>query len=305
MASNAVVVGYGSIGARHVRLLRQLGCRTAIVSRRRIDLEPCHATLKDALQAERPDYVVLANETSEHLPALTTLAESGFDGTVLVEKPLFDRSRALPENRFAYGFVGYNLRFHPVLRALREALSDQRAISVQVYVGQYLPQWRPGSDYRTGYSAQAASGGGVLRDLSHEFDYIGWLFGPWQRIVATGGRLSPLEIDSDDCWGVLMALDGCPVLTLQLNYLDRAGRREIIVNTEDHTYRADIMGGYLDCDRATRQLGTSRDETFLAEHRAALAGDARTLCSLEDGMAVVDTVEAVERAARDGQWIER
>lgn len=290
---------------RHVQLLRQLGCRTAVVSRRPIDQQPCYGNLADALAAERPAYVVVANETSRHLPALTELAAAGYDGTVLVEKPLFDRSHEMPEHRFAAGFVGYNLRFHPVLGALRDALADQRAMSAQVYVGQYLPDWRPDRDYRSGYSASAALGGGVLRDLSHEFDYIGWLFGPWRRVAAIGGRLGALEIDSDDCWAVLMALESCPALTVQLNYLDRGGRREITVNTVDHTYRADLIGGCLECDGVTEEFAAERDETFLAQHAAALAGDDRVLCSLTDGLAVVDTLEAVERAARDGRWVER
>lgn len=310
MAPVALVVGYGSIGARHARLLRQLGCRTAVVSRQPadtlpVDNGPYYPSVEEAIAAERPSYVVVANETSRHLSTLTALADAGYEGTVLVEKPLFDRSRAVPDQRFAAAFVGYDKRFHPVLGALRARLSDQRAISAQVYVGQYLPDWRPGTDYRTGYSAHAALGGGVLRDLSHEFDYLGWLFGPWRRIAAVGGRLGSLEIDSDDCWAVLMSFARCPMATVQLNYLDRAGRREIIVNTEAHTYRADLAGGRLDCDGVVEDFAVDRDATFVAEHEAALATDDRVLCSLAEGLSVVDTVEAVEQAARDGRWVER
>ena len=305
MATCAVVVGYGSIGARHAGLLRQLGCTTSVVSRRPIDFEPRYAGLPDALAAEQPDYVVIANETSGHRSALEALVEAGFEGTVLVEKPLLDRppDKAGPE--FATGYVGYNLRFHPVLQALRAELADQRALSVQAYVGQYLPQWRPDTDYRAGYSAQAELGGGVLRDLSHEIDYLGWLFGPWKRLTAIGGKVSSLEIDSDDSWAILMAMAGCPMVTIHLNYLDRLGRREIIVNTDEHSYRADLIGGRLDCDGVAQDFPSDRDATFLAQHTAAMAGDAEILCSLAEGLAVVETLEAIEQAARDNRWIVR
>lgn len=305
MASVAMVVGYGSAGARHVRLLRQMGCRTAVVSGRPVDVEPCYPTVPQALADIQPDYVVVATETSRHLPTLTALADADYRGIVLVEKPLFEQCHTLPDHQFAAAYVGYDLRFHSVLSALRARLSGQRAISAQVYVGQYLPDWRPETDYRTGYSARAAMGGGALRDLSHEIDYLAWLFGRWQRIAAVGGRLGTLEIDSDDCWAVLMSFERCPVATVQLNYLDRLGRREIIVNTESHTYRADLMAGRLESDGVVEEFIVDRDAGFIAEHEAALAADESALCSLAEGLAVVEAVEAIERAARDGRWIER
>ena len=83
-----LVVGYGSIGSRHARLLTSLGCEVAVVSSRDIDHPVRYRTLADAL-SWKPDYVVIANRTSQHYQTLKELAASGFTGTVLVEKPLF------------------------------------------------------------------------------------------------------------------------------------------------------------------------------------------------------------------------
>lgn len=298
------MIGHGSIGARHVRLLRQRGCRTAVVSRRSIEATPTYGSLDEALDKARPNYVVIANETGQHMPTLTALSEAGYDGTLVVEKPLAAESCILPPHRFAAAFVGYQLRFHPVLQALRARLAGEEVIAAQAYVGQYLPDWRPGSDYRTGYSAQAELGGGALRDLSHELDYLGWLFGPWRRLAALGGRLGGLEIQSDDCWAVLIAFADCPLATLQLNYLDRVGRRELVIVTKLHTYRADLISGLLDCDGKIESFEVTRDRLLLAEHEAALSGDSSVLCSLAEGLTVVETVEAIEQAAETGGWIE-
>ncbi len=305
MAPNALVIGHGSIGARHARLLRESGCRTAVVSRRAIEDTQTYRSLDEALRDQRPGYVVIANETAQHLPTLTALAEAEYDGTVIVEKPLAAETCALPRHRFAAAYVGYQLRFHPVLQALRSRLADDEVIAAQAYVGQYLPDWRPGSDYRAGYSARADLGGGALRDLSHELDYLGWLFGPWRRLAALGGRLSELEIESDDCWGVLIAFADCPLATLQLNYLDRVGRRELVVVTKRHSYRADLIGGQLACDGDLETFEVDRDRLLIAEHQAALSGDSSVLCSLAEGLEVVETVEAIERAAETGGWVER
>ena len=56
--------------------------------------------------------------------------------------------------------VGYQLRFHPAHQWLKQQLGDTHAISVHAYVGQYLPTWRPGQDYRLTESASADAGGG-------------------------------------------------------------------------------------------------------------------------------------------------
>ena len=144
-----------------------------------------------------------------------------------------------------------------------------------------------------------------MRDLSHELDYLGWLFGPWRRLAALGGRLSDLEIESDDCWGVLIAFADCPVATLQLNYLDRVGRRELVVVTKHHTYRVDLRSGQLARDGEIETFEVDRNRLLLAEHQAALSGDSSLLCSLAEGLKVVETVEAIERAAETGGWVEQ
>jgi hypothetical protein len=73
------------------------------------------------------------------------------------------------------------------MAAFAERLDGRSAITVSAYVGQDLRDWRPGRDHRTTASATQQAGGGVLRDLSHELDYLLWLFGPWQRVAALGG----------------------------------------------------------------------------------------------------------------------
>ncbi len=299
-----LVVGYGSIGARHVRILKQLGCPVAVVSRH----ESGHgffSGLAQALDAHRPEYVVVANRTAEHADTLEELARRGFDGRVLVEKPLFDRVREPTHRRFKNLFVGYNLRFHPALRALRERIAGARAISVHAYVGQYLPHWRPGTDYRRSYSASRADGGGVLRDLSHEFDYLQWLFGRWRRLTASGGHLSSLEITSDDAFSILMNCERCAVLSLSMNYLDTIHQRRLTINLDGHSLVADLIKGTLQHDSEVFTFAVGRDDTYLGQHQAVLAGQYDALCTLEEGLEVMTTIEATERAAATQSWIAR
>ncbi len=300
----ALVVGLGSIGARHVRILSELGCAVSVVSRRPVEGYDRYSGLDDALQQVAPDYVVIANETAAHMDTLQHLATSGYEGMVLLEKPLAVNPVKLPEHRFRRAAVAYNLRFHPVLSALHEVLAEEEIIAAQVYCGQYLPDWRTGTDYRHSYSAKRALGGGVLRDLGHEIDYMAWLFGKWRRLTALGGKLGGLEIDSDDCWGVLVEYERCLVATLQINYLDRPGRREIVVNTKKHTFRADLKSATLECDGRISNMPCQRDDTYRAQHIAMLSDDdAARFCSLEEGVLVMKFIFACETAASNGRWV--
>jgi predicted dehydrogenase len=299
----ALVIGFGSIGTRHTHILKGMGVDTAVVSRRNIDAAKKYSTIDHALSDWQPDYVVLASRTQEHLEDFKALVDTGFNKTVIVEKPLFNQVYKTPPHSFERIYVAYNLRFHPVIRRLKELLDETSPYTVHAYVGQYLPQWRPDRDYRDGYSAKMAEGGGVLRDLSHELDFLNWILGGWTRLAAMGGHISNLDIDSDDVCSVLLETQRCPVVSVHLNYLDRAVKREIVAQTKHGTIRADLIACTIDCNGERETFTCERDETYIAQHKAALKGDDDVLCSLDQGMAVLHLIDAVESAVADKKWI--
>lgn len=302
-----LVIGQGSIGQRHSRILAELGLAAWAVSRRPSTNPQVLPSLATALEQARPSYVVIASATAEHRDDLAALAHLGFAGRVLVEKPLFSAPAPLPDHHFAALHVAYNLRYHPLVQRLRALCLEDRVCSAQVYVGQYLPSWRPNSDYRASYSAHAAQGGGVLRDLSHELDYLMWLVGDWRAVTAAGGQVSDLDIDSDDVFTLLMRTERCPLVSVQMNYLDRVGRREITINTASRTLRADLVANTLWVDGTeTRFPPLDRDLTYRNMHIDLLqAGGAALACSLGEGQSVMDLIAAAEAASFGKVWVER
>ncbi|QEE43661.1 Gfo/Idh/MocA family oxidoreductase (plasmid) [Rhizobium sp. WL3] len=305
MSTRALVIGFGSIGARHARVLSELGVVVAVASRhaRSIPGMIVFAEIPEALRIFAPDYIVVANETSQHMRTLAQLDAAGFSGRVLVEKPLkADLDDGIVTSA-GNVFVAYNLRFHPVLKALAARLCNDRVLTVQIYAGQYLPDWRPQTDYRLSYSAHRERGGGVLRDLSHELDYIQQMFGTWRRLSALGGKVGSLEIDSDDAWTVMMETIGGEMLTLQLNYLDRAGRREVTVVGDEHSYRADLVACTLQVDKTVQYFKVERDTTYIEQHKAMIDGRWDEVCSWDQGIAVLDTIARIEQAATDRTWV--
>ncbi len=270
-----------------------MGHDVAVASRRAdIGHAPRFGSIAEGLSAFAPDYAVVCTRTAEHGRDLEALAE--FDGLVTTEKPLFEQSRPAPETRSKGVFVGYQLRFHPLIQALREDLREREAFSAHFYVGSHLADWRPGRDYREVYSASRAQGGGALRDLSHELDLAAWLFGRWRRMAALGGRVGNLEMDSDDAFSILMETERCPLVTVHMNCLDRPARREIVVQTDKGTLSANLIHANVD-----------RDQQFIAMHKAILEGGGGDACRLDEGLFVVKTIEAAEKSSSEGVWVTR
>lgn len=298
----ALVIGYGSIGSRHVRILSELNIDTAVVSSRNVNYPLVYREISTAIVKHNPDYVVICNQTSDHYRILSEIVSTNFCGTILIEKPLFDQVR---EVFFSsdHIFVAYNLRFHPILSRLKKQLVKEKILSVSIYVGQYLPDWRPSQDYRINYSAGKATGGGVLRDLSHELDYIQWIFGDWQRVVAIGGKYSHLEIESDDVYSILLSTKRCPIVQLQMNYLDRSSRREMIVNTDTNTYKIDLKNGLYECNKDKVNMEVDRDVTYRLQHLAVLNGSIQDLCRFNEGMNVLKLICSIEQSVEKREWV--
>jgi predicted dehydrogenase len=269
-----------------------------------VDFAPRFGALPEAMEAHRPGYVVVANRTREHYQTLQHLAAIEFGGIVLAEKPLFRRYRAVPKHSFEALCIAYNMRFLPVITRLREVLESEQIISVQAYAGQYLPTWRPQRPYQESYSARKSEGGGVLRDLSHELDYLNWLLGGWTSIAAIGGQYSHLELDSDDSVTMLLSFRRCPAATLQLNYLDRFRRRFMLVNTDRHTIEANIAQAFVQVDGDRYDLPVDADYTYRLQHRAMLAGRFEEVCSVEEGLDVMRMIEDAETSSATREWLE-
>ncbi|MDB9754297.1 Gfo/Idh/MocA family oxidoreductase [Amylibacter sp.] len=211
MIKRILIVGLGSIGKRHLRLARKFLPQAEIaVLRHKVDLiipegaDYIFSNMVEAL-AFAPTLAIVTNPATLHLSAAMRLAEAGVH--LLIEKPLSVTTEGVKDlietckKKNAVLAIGYNLRYLQSLKKFKSMVDDQvigSIWSVRSEVGQYLPSWRPGSDYRQGVSAQSALGGGVLLELSHEIDYLRWIFGEVDWVQAVLTQQSDLEIDVED-----------------------------------------------------------------------------------------------------------
>ena len=301
-----LVIGAGSIGARHVRNLTEAGAvvvvtdpdgarAAAVAAETGATALPFDLDRLDAAGAM--DGAVVASPTSHHREQAEALLASV--PRLLVEKPLsLDASSAATliahTDRVA---VAYNLRFHDPVRKLVDLVEAGQAgtvTDVRLWFGSWLPDWRPSVDYRTTYSAQSELGGGVLLDAIHELDLLVWLCGPGPHEVigAVVDRLGPLDIDVDDTVKALVRTSGGPVATVSLDYLARRYRRGMEVTGDRATIRLDWARAVLEVEDA----GQVHSEPVTTPVEASYARQAEAFVAWLKGGAQLP-VDAVTGAA--------
>lgn len=239
-APSLLVVGCGSIGERHIRNLRALGVvdlRAFDVSAERIEhITKTHGVTGygalEAALADRPTAVLVCTPPHLHLPVAADAIAA--DAHVFLEKPIAPTlegvdaliAKARQAGRLLQ--VGYNLRFEPGMRRVKQMI-DEGAIGrvhvIQAEFGQYLPDWRPAQNYRRNYIVGAETGGGIIFDASHEIDYVRWLGGEVSKIYCTARRLGTLDMATEDTALIVMTMGDGVLGEVHLDCLQRVYTR--------------------------------------------------------------------------------
>ena len=89
---------------------------------------------------------------------------------VLIEKPLSDKYTNYVPRRNRY-YVGYNLRFHPIITKLKNLIKGKELQTIDIDLATFYPNWRNTIQFDKSSSASMSKGGGAILDLSHEIDY--------------------------------------------------------------------------------------------------------------------------------------
>lgn len=317
MPRTVAVVGAGSAGQRHLKALAAAGAQPIAITRRTETASALRASGIEtaenlsAAKALGASACVIASETGRHAADAEAAFALGLDA--LIEKPLaLDAAEGLRVAQAAAeggrrAFVACVLRFSPSLALFRALLPELGAPHVvRAECRSYLPDWRPGRYHRAGYAADASQGG-VLRDLVHEIDYCGWLFGFSDAPSGSCANLGRLGISSEEIAEIAWRLPGGGALTIGLDYLTRLPRRRLTVHGERGTLEWDALAGTsaLTLPGKAPLIETAADDAddrFLAQAEAflgALEGkpDER-LASLEDGVRALSVCDAVRGGGR-------
>lgn len=252
-------VGLGSIAKRHLKnvttLLDGRGDEYQIDLYRSSVNSPLHEEIVplvnyiylyvNALPLDRMyDVVFVTNPTSMHYETIEKFCKN--TKSFFIEKPIFD-STDIDESFFdklegIESYVACPLRYNAVLQYVKENVDLKRVYSARAISSSYLPDWRPGQDYRKCYSAHKDLGGGVAIDLIHEWDYLTWLFGTPKTCHTIQTKISDLEIDSEDV-ALYIAKTDKTTIELHLDYYGREPIRVLQLFMPDDTIECDLIKG--------------------------------------------------------------
>lgn len=275
--------GLGSIGKRHIRnvceYLNQRGARHEIHLYRSFvggnipedirSLVSAVYSYDDVVNSNVVyDVVFITNPTSVHYDTLQRFKHR--TKSFFIEKPVFDRTDVdlslFAELKDVVCYVACPLRYCSALQYVKRHVDFSKAFSVRAISSSYLPDWRPGQDYRKCYSAHRDMGGGVGIDLIHEWDYLTWLFGNPVEVFSIQRKISNLEIDSDDL-AIYIGRTWTTAIELHLDYFGRKTLRTLELYLPDETICCDIEDGrisYLKSGKEVR-LPSERNEYQMRE----------------------------------------
>ena len=321
----ALVVGGGSIGKRHLKNLASLGVSQLALAEvqpqlreqagQELGIQMC-ATLEEGLNWG-PQFVVIATPPHLHLEQALLAAEAGFD--LFIEKPMTHRPEGIEllvdslRRRRCVSMVGCNMRFHPGPARVKAFLDQGRLGSIRfarLHVGSYLPEWRPGADYRQNYAARADTGGGCMLDCIHEIDLAQWYLGDADEVMAYTARLSNLEIETEDYAFVLVRHACGAVVEIHMDYLQRSYERGCQIVGEGGSLFWDFREARVRWYEASRRewseivqpTGWTLNDMYVAEMRHFLDCVRQrnsTMLPVSEAAKVMEVVFAAKKSAQE------
>jgi len=270
--------GLGSIGRRHARLISNNFDHHLFAFRNSKKSKPNKLGIKELcywreVKKLSPDVAFITNPTYMHLKTAINCARLGIN--LFIEKPIdCDTGRLnelirLVRKKRLTNYIAYCMRFHPAIMQMKDYLANKRPMHCRVTVSSYLPDWRERRDYNRIYSTQKAKGGGVILDLSHEIDYIQYLFGDILEMQGAYGRISKLKINCEDYADIIFKCKK-GVVNLHMNFFSKNLERTVHIDFGDSSYmKADLINNVLLINKNGRErtyrYNSEWDDIYLAQ----------------------------------------
>lgn len=319
--NRVLIVGFGSIGQRHFSNIKKLyphveiGILRSSNNKKTITHENIFFDLESAIDF-KPDVAFICNPATFHMDVALKLAKEKIH--FFVEKPLSNNlnqinilKEIITKNNIK-GMVGYNLRFNDSLLFFKKFIEKNNLgniLFVSSAVGQYLPSWRPSEEYKKTVSAQSILGGGALLELSHELDYLIWIFGEPTSVYGKILKVSQLEIDVEDL--VLSNISfqnnshqiNC---TLHLDFLQHNPQRKCKVLFEDGTIIWDGIKNTVELHKenevkilfeSSRKKNDSYEQE-IKKYIKCIIDNSTVPVSIEDGIKVIKLIEGIKLSSK-------
>lgn len=317
-----VVVGLGSIGRRHARLLLERDeLVVEVVETNQSALEIIenelgklenYSSFETALKT-RPDIIWLCTPTQFHAEQTIVALESGTH--VFCEKPMSDsleNARKMKKASDSSGKVlniGYMLHFLPAMIRLRELIQNKtlgNILHIHARVGTYITLVNSLSRY------QAHQTGSLFLDYSHQPDIFYWLTGETPKTVfVTAFQAGEIELSSNPNVAIIVCeYESRLVSTLHLNYVQMPQRHDYEITGDKAWAALDFETGEIkiglreEQEVLTENYKYERDDLYRAQITAfleAVKGKLQPETSAADGLVSIAVCDATLKAFQNGE----
>jgi predicted dehydrogenase len=314
-----LIIGCGSIGTRHIRNLIAMGHKNLLVydadagvkraAAARFGIASCESV---ARALDETDIALICTPADSHVRlALLALRKKN---AAFIEKPLSTSMKGVEELRKSAGSrvaVGFNVRFHPMVLAIKNLIASMGKIySAHMEYAYFLPAARAG--YVAGYAGRTEKGGGVILDHLHEIDYGISLFGRVRSVFGAAQKISDLDIQTEDTADVVLRFESGFVCSLHLDYLQRAYSRSVKIIAENGVIEGNFATGRLKVAKYAGKTRTARfpkgfDETYKRELRhfiQCLRKRTKPAIGVEEAVHSLKVALAIKRSVALGRVVE-
>lgn len=265
---NVCFIGLGSIGTRHLKNLVGLSEQRNMelnIDALRSDIgKTLDYRIKKEIRCiyhnykdipDNYDVIFITNPTSLHYKTLLEVKNKAKN--FFIEKPVFHTSNInlhpLSFQRNQAVYVACPMRYENTIQYIKQNIDLSDVFCARAICSSYLPDWRPGIDYRKSYSAHKEMGGGVSIDLIHEWDYLCYLLGVPKQVYSLIQKKSDLEIDSDDIAVYIGKNENC-IFEIHLDYFGREEIRQLQLFKKDTTISVDLLKGTIRDSKQQKEI---------------------------------------------------
>ena len=296
MVKKVLIIGSGSISSKHKFAIKSLSKKINIIniSSRNFTEYYLRSRKIDC------DYILICSPTINHFKHFTIIEKNFKNKKVLIEKPLFNKFYKIKNNLKNRYYVGYNLRFHPVLIYLKQFLIRKKIFSINVVSHSYLPNWRK-INYRHSVSAKKNLGGGVLLELSHELDYLKWIFKNIKIINVFNKKISNLKIDVDDILNITGRINKKIFLNLNINFFSKLNYRFIKIDGNNFSLKADLINNTIDLFNAGKRKTIKFKnfkliDTYKKQHFEIINQKLSNVCSIKESQELMKLIQKIKKS---------
>lgn len=205
-----LVVGYGSMGRRRIRLYKQLDkdsqfiCVDSNPERIKQIKDDGHTAFADLSEAvkEKPDLAFVSTSPLSHAAIIPVLLQNKINTftEINLSSKNYDQMISLANENNVKLFLSSTMLYEEQIKRIKEFVKKEKQSLTYVYhVGQYLPDWHPWESYQDFFIGKKESNG--CREIyAIQLPWIVDTFGDVENMFSVSHKSTNLEIDYDDSY---------------------------------------------------------------------------------------------------------